>query len=130
MGKHRVLLVCMQPLLCEGIRRIFQVLDDVQLIYLDGADLESIEPCLQDFAPGTVLIAGERADEASTYLISHILNHWPELPVVWIELETNLIRVFTSHTLPATSQYLIGAIRQASLDSGEDQAGAKSHRRK
>lgn len=121
MAKHRVLLICMLPLLREGLRRILQDVDDVQLICLDYTDPQLIQSCLQTFSPGTVVIAGERADDAAIHLISNVLNDWPDIPVVWIELETNLLRMYTSHTLPANSQQLIGAIRQAGLgpDVGE-----------
>ncbi len=119
MEKRRVLLICTLPLLCEGLQRIFGALDDVELVCLECADPQVVESCLRSFQPGTVVIAGERADDAATHLISNVLNYWPDIPVVWIELETNVIRVYTSHTLPANSRDLLDAVRRASFGSYE-----------
>lgn len=112
MDQTRVLLICLLPLLCEGLRRILQAQEDVQLVYLERADPVMIQSCFQEFAPETVLIAGERTDDAAAHLISDLLNRWPDVPVVWIELEANIIRLYTSHMLPADSKGLIAALHQ------------------
>jgi hypothetical protein len=112
MDKHRVLLVCMQPLLSEGLRCIFRELEDVQLNCLEGADLPAIEAGLESFQPHIILLAGEQEDEAATHLISSMLKYCADIPVVWIELEKNILRIYTSRLLPASSTGLIEAIRE------------------
>ncbi len=136
MDQHRVLLICRLPLLCEGIQRLFQKLDDVQTVTLDSVDAGIIESCLHDFAPATVLIATQGADVAATRLIPDVLNHWPDVSVIWIGLEETSLRIYTSQTLPANSQQLIQAIRgiapirHARLDAGRNQARAQTPRRR
>jgi hypothetical protein len=141
MNQHRVLLICQLPLLCEGVQHLIQGMDDVQLVTLDCVDPGLIESCLQDFAPATVLIATERADAVATRLIPDVLNHWPDISIIWIGLEENSLRVYTSQILPANSQQLTHAIRrmgairrmapirQAGRDARKGQIRTKTPRR-
>jgi hypothetical protein len=136
MHQHRVLLICQLPLLCEGIQRLIQGLDDVQLVTLDCSDPGLIESCLHDFVPATVLIATEQPGPIAAWLIPDVLNHWPDISVIWIGLEENSLHVYTSRTLPANSQQLIQAIRgitefrHARLDAGRSQVRTKLPRRR
>ncbi len=112
MEKHPVLLVCLLPLLCEGLQRILEPLEDVECLCLPGADLLALESSLKTFQPEMVLVAGENENDASTHLIADLLKRFPDVPVVWVDLTTNVLRMYTSHTLPANSAALIDAIRQ------------------
>ena len=120
MARHQVLLICLHPLLSEGLHRILDQQEDVELVSLESTDSESLQACTEKTHPDIILIAGEREDDAATHLISNLLNCWTDTPVVWIELETNVIRRYTSHTLPATSRELIETIRQVSTVSAGD----------
>ncbi len=112
MEKRQVLLIGMQPLLGEGLRRIFQKLEDVDLVSLDCADTPVVEACIQDLHPAMVLLAGEKEDDRSTHLIAYLLRKYEEIPVVWVELETTVLRLYTSRSLTANSAELIHAIRE------------------
>ena len=112
MGKRQVLLIQMQPLLSEGLRRIFQKQEDVELVCLPCTDPQKIDNCLNDIRPDIVLLAGEKEDDYARLLISKMLKHFEDIPIVWIELETNIIRLYTSHSLTANSTELINAIRE------------------
>jgi chemotaxis response regulator CheB len=120
MTRHRVLLISMLPLLGEGLQRLLDAHDDVELVPLPCTDLAALHACAASTRPDVILIAGEREDDAATHLISNVLNCWTDTPVVWIELETNVIRKYTSHNLPANSKELIETIRQASAGSAGD----------
>ena len=123
MEKHPVLLVCLLPLLCEGLQRILEPLEDVECLCLPGADPLALESGLKTFQPEMVLVAGENENDASTHLIADLLKRFPDVPVVWVDLTTNVLRLYTSHTLPANSAALIDAIRQ------QQPARPLSHRR-
>jgi len=107
-----VILIPLQPLLSEGLQRIFQNLDDVELTSLPCADLKTIEECFSQKRPDMVVVAGEKEDDATTLLILRILNHYEDIPIVWVELESSSLRLYTSHSLNANSSELIRAIRE------------------
>ncbi len=109
-----MLLVCMLPLLGEGLQRIFQQVEDVALMCLEGAQIAQIEDCLSHFRPQMVVLAGEKEDDDATHLISHLLKRCEDIPIVWIDLETNALRLYTAHRLPASSRDLIAMLRQNS----------------
>ena len=109
--KHQVLLVCLQPLLSEGLEYILNRSQDIDL---DCPKItgEQVLDYLEHTHPNLVLLAGERDDEESTSLITRLVHLHPDLPILWVGLVSNNIRIYTSHTLPARSTDLIEAIRQ------------------
>lgn len=119
MKKRQVLLIRLQPLLGEGLQRIFQAMEEIELVCLDGIDPQTIDLCLHDLHPAMVLLAGEKEDDQSLHLISHLLKQYEDIPVVWAELETTLLRLYTSHSLTANSAELIHAIREQNSRSFE-----------
>ena len=112
MKKRQVLLIQMQPLLGEGLRQIFQKLEDVDLVCLPCADIQKVDECLKNIHPDLVLLAGEKEDDSTARLILNLLKQYEDITIVWVELETNILRLYTSHTLTANSAELISAIRQ------------------
>lgn len=129
MEKHQVLLVCLLPLLCEGLQRILQPLEDVECVCLQGADLSALDDGLKAFQPEMVLVAGENETDESTHLISGLLKRFADVPIVWVDLATNVLRMYTSHTLPANSADLIETIRQQRPAHTDEPAfsGGKNH---
>lgn len=119
MQKHRVLLICLQPLLSEGLERIFQKLDEVELIQFQCADFDAIEQYLTDQKPQVVVIAGQDEDDFSDHLIASLLKRCRDVPIVWIGIENNVMRVYTARTVPASSNQLIAAIHQAAILNDE-----------
>lgn len=120
-----MLLIRLQPLLGEGLQRIFQALEEIELICLDGTDIQAIDLCLHDLHPVMVLLAGEKEDDQTTHLISHLLKQYEDIPVVWVELETTFLRLYTSHLLTANSDELIHAIREQNTRSFEIEISEK-----
>jgi len=124
-----VVLVCLLPLLCEVLQRILQRLEDVEIVCLQGVELSALDSELKACQPEMVLVAGENEDDISTHLISNLLKRFADVPVVWVDLETNVLRMYTSHTLPANSADLIDAIRQQRPGHHPVQQRASSQRR-
>ncbi len=119
MKKSQVLLICLQPLLSEGLERIFQKLDDVELIQFQCADIDAIELYLKDHQPQVVVIAGQDEDDFSDHLIASLLKRCHDAPIVWIGIEYNVMRLYTARTVPASSNQLIAAIHQATILNDE-----------
>lgn len=111
MGKHRVLLLCDQPLLSESLEYILGQVEDVEL--LGSHVLGTHVPArLWEEVPDIVLLVEEDGEaESAASLMAQILELHPDLPIVRIGLTQNVIRLYTSRTLPARSADLIEAIR-------------------
>jgi len=107
-----VVLIQMQPLLGEGLQRIFQKLDDVNLLTLTNTEISEIESVLGDIQPDMVLVAGEKENDHVMHLISSLLKRYENIPIAWVELETTRLRLFTSHSLTAGSAELLNIIRE------------------
>ena len=123
MAARRIVLVSAHPLLSEGLQRVLGTTDDFSLVgpfALDGFDLDA----LARHAPDVVLFAGEDDDDpAIGALVLSILQHAPDLPVIQVGLSGHsVVRVYTSHTLPARSADLIDTIR-ALPAHGQGRAG-------
>lgn len=122
MKNHKVLLIRLQPLLSEGLERIFQQLGDVELIRLQSIDFIEIETTLRVSQPQLVVIAGQDEDEFADRLIAGLLKSRQNTPIVWIGLENNVMRVYSAHTMPASSSQLIAALHQAAMPDDESKS--------
>jgi hypothetical protein len=112
METRQVLLICLQPLLSEGLRRIVQKMDDVELVEPPCLDLENLESILSLGQPDAILVAGEQDDERAGRLIALLLNHCEEVPIIWVGLEDSSLHVYSSRILPANSDRLQEVVRQ------------------
>lgn len=126
MEKRQVLLLSIQPLLGEGLRRIFQNLEEVDLVCLECWDLTTVEACVQDLSPMMIVLAAEKEDDRSTHLIAYFLKHYEDIPVMWVDLETAMIRVYMAHSMTANSSELIHAILAQDTQSMDVQITEKS----
>ncbi len=110
--KRRILLLCAQPLLGDGLQAILGGLKDVELIGPLVLDVQALER-VTDNKPDVMLIADDGAEPLSaTSLTARILERYPDIPVIRVGLEQDTIRLYTSQTLPARSADLIEAIRR------------------
>lgn len=130
MEKRQVLFVEMHPLLGEGLRRILETLEDVELVCLDCGEWQKIDLCLKDLHPDMVVLAGEKEDDQSTHLIANMLKKYEDIPIVWVELERNTLLLYTSHSLNASSSELIRAIREQDLSKMNVHLVEKKSRRR
>ena len=110
--KRRVLLLCTQPLLGDGLQAILGGLEDVELIGPLVLDAQALDRVAEN-KPDVMLIAEEGGESLSaTSLTARILEHYPDVPVIRVGLRQDTIRLHTSRTLPARSADLIEAIRR------------------
>lgn len=110
MESRRVLLLSVQPLLSESLAQVLGRVEAVDLIgpyVLKDYTLTQ----LADEKPDMVLIAEQEDErEEETRFVARILEYYPDLPVIQVGLNSSVIRVYTSHTLPARSADLIDTI--------------------
>jgi len=111
MATHRVLLLCVQPLLGESLENVLSQVEDVELIGSRVLDAHLLARLAHEL-PDIVLIADEEGDsESGAALMAQILERYPDLPIIRVGLMQNFIRLYTSRTLPARSADLIETIR-------------------
>lgn len=112
MHRRRILVLSRQTLLGESLERILGEMEDVEVVgswLLDDSAL----PALPSPSPDLLLIADDEVDAGGmTGLALHLMELHPNLPVIRVELDRNILQVFTSQTLPARVADLIDAIRR------------------
>jgi len=119
MAKHRVLLICSPHLFGESIERILRSEVDVEVI---GPWPLGPRVCRRiiKVTPDVVLIVAEDSQsEASVNLTSAIMEAYPELPIIRAGLTENVVRVHSTHILPARGTDLIETIRDLPLVSAQ-----------
>jgi len=119
MSKRRVLLLCEQDLLGESLEHLLGSLPDVELVVSRNPDdptLERLFAC----APDLLLIAQEEpTNQRLASLTAQVLEVYPNLPIIRLELEHNVFHLYTSQTLPARTADLVEAIRRLPAATGE-----------
>lgn len=110
MEKIQVLLVAIQPLMSEGLSKILQQQDTLELTCLRSPDIQQFEEYLHNTLPDVILIAAEEGHSQAAQLAACALNQDHEVTVVWIGMESDTIRLIKSHRLPADHASLIEAI--------------------
>lgn len=111
MSKRRVLLVCSQHLFGESMESILRAEADVELI---GPWSLGDEVCsrITEASPSAVLIVDDDSQgEASARLTSEIMEAHPKLPIIRAGLTENVVRVHSTHILPARGADLLETIR-------------------
>lgn len=110
--KRRVLLLCDQALLADGLRVILGRLKDVELAGPVIPDAQGLNGMPED--PPDVVLVSEEGDELLGIgsLTARVLERYPDVPVIRMGLRRDSLRLYTSRTLPASSAELIEAIRR------------------
>ncbi|HLA97721.1 MAG TPA: hypothetical protein VJL34_04655 [Anaerolineales bacterium] len=120
MEQQRVLLVCSQHLLGESIESILRAAEGVELIGPWSLG-EAICQRIAEVRPNVVVIAGDDLPDQAASLTLAIIEQFPEVSVIRTGMAENVLRVFSTHTLPARVTNLLNAIRQlASLTPSVD----------
>ncbi|MBE7436608.1 MAG: response regulator transcription factor [Anaerolineales bacterium] len=111
MPKHRVLLICSQHLFGESMEKILRAEADVELVGPWGLG-EEVCSRITEASPDVVLIADDDSQsEAAASLTSAIMERNPNLPIIRARLAENVVRVHSTHILPASGADLLETIR-------------------
>lgn len=117
MPKRRVLLICSQHLFGESIETVLRAAEHVELI---GPWRLGTDVCLKitKVSPDVVLIVDtDSQSEDSANLTSIIMRAHPRLPVIRAGLTENVVRVHSTHIVPARGTDLIETIRNLPIVS-------------
>lgn len=111
MARRRVALFYSKNLLGESLEFLLSKLDDVEVLGPWLIEQDALSH-LADDAPDIAMVIDERPnDEGATALTTKILEEFSGVQVIHVMLDTNVVRVFNSHTFPASFKDLIEAIR-------------------
>lgn len=112
---QRVLMLCAQSLLSEGLKDVLDRIEDVELLGPWTLDADVLAR-LPDARPGVVLLVVEKDEhELASAFTAQMLECYPNLPVIHVGADQNVLRVFTSYTLPARTTDLLDIIRTLAL---------------
>ena len=113
MEKKRVLLVSQPSLLGDSLEHILSQLEDVQLTGAWPLDDQVLAHCAEQL-PDLVLIADdEPCDQQASGVTSGLLEAHPNLPIIRVKMDCNILLIYTSQAVPASVADLIEAIRRA-----------------
>ncbi len=106
--KLQVLIVCIQPLLCEGI---------VNLLF-GNAEVEPIGPVALEQARGlmeqqtvdVIVLAGESATPQQNAEFGKLLDHAPHVPLIQVRLSERTLRLYQTWEMPASKDGLFQAL--------------------
>jgi hypothetical protein len=79
-------------------------------------DEVTLETCLP---AGPALDRPGATDKRLASLTAQVLEIYPNLPIIRLELEHNVFRIYTSQTLPARTADLVEAIRHLPAAAGD-----------
>ncbi|MCC6642049.1 MAG: hypothetical protein IT386_12890 [Deltaproteobacteria bacterium] len=113
--RKRVLMLCAEPLLGDGLGAILGGLEDIELMGPLALDAQAVQH-VRHFQPDLVLIAEDGGEaSASTHFAGRLLGLCPEVPVIRVGLREDRIHLLVSSTVPARRTALIEAIRRLPL---------------
>lgn len=111
MKKRHVLLLGEKQLLGESLENLLKGFSDIQL---SGPESLSSDYCarIAEIKPDVVLIAeiGNQNEMVSS-IAAKVLDLYPNISVIHSTLSRNVVRIYSSHELPARTADLIDAIR-------------------
>ncbi len=110
MAYSRVILLYSHPLISESIQ---QVVPEAVFICRKITRPDTLRWLTRQDADA-VLIAVDEDSAAVKHLVASIQERRPDLPILLVSLSQNVIRQYTSQTIPARSSDLIDAIHRLS----------------
>ena len=115
MEKRRILIIGQPNLFRDTLETVLSNLEDVEVTACLPLDDQVLTACAEQ-PPERVLVADDQstAQQALTVL-SGLLEASPNLPIIRVNLEPNMLLIYCSEALPASVADLIKVIRQVPL---------------
>lgn len=112
MDRRRVALLCAKQLLGESLEHLLKSSEEITLLgpwALESRSLSRLATVPVDIV---MIVEPECGTEETTKITAQILDRFPDLPIIRVTLEKNIVRCYSSQTLPARSSDLIDLIRK------------------
>ena len=112
MEKRRVALLCAKQLLGESLEHLLKSSDEITLLGPWALGSRSLSHLAAMPVDVVMVVEPESGTEEASKITTQILDRFPDLPVIRVTLEKNIVRCYSSQTLPARSSDLIDLIRK------------------
>lgn len=112
MEKRRVALLCAKQLLGESLERLLKSSEEITLLGPWALGSRSLSRLAAAPADIVLIVEPESGTEEASRVTTQILERFPDLPIIRVTLEKNIVRCYSSQTLPARSSDLIDLIRK------------------
>jgi len=113
--KVRVLIVCIQPLLCEGIYNLLAENETMDIV--GPVALEQALSLLERQPVDVVVLAGEKATAEHSADFKALLDHLPHTPIIQTKLSKRTLQLYMVQEVPASTDALFHALRALSRRS-------------
>ena len=124
MSKPRVLLISSQHLFGESMETILHAAKEIELIGPWNLAEQDICERLVEANPSVIVIADENLqNETAAELTKSIIEQYPEISVIRTGLSENVLRIVSTHTLPARGDNLLETIRSCVHTEAENDHG-------
>ncbi|MCC6499999.1 MAG: hypothetical protein IT313_06995 [Anaerolineales bacterium] len=112
MSKPRILLISSHHLFGESMEAILRAETGIELVGPWKIDDQDICQRMDEERPSGVVIADENLYSASAAeLTKSIIEQYPNVTVIRTALNEKVLRIFSTHTLPARGNDLLETIR-------------------
>lgn len=120
MRRRRVALLCARQLLCESLQHTLGSDPTIEVLGPWAIDEHAVA-LLTQVSPDLVLIAEPlQRTEKVKRVTARILANLPNLPMIRVTLENNMMRFYSTQTMPASSNDLMTLIHStAAVDRQE-----------
>jgi len=113
--KLQVLIVCIQPLLCEGIVNLLAGSAEIEMI--GPVELDQALSLMEERAVDVVILAGERATPQQNVEFGELLDRIPRVPLIQAKLSERTLRLYLVQEVPASKDGLFQALHALSSRS-------------
>ncbi|HJW89080.1 MAG TPA: hypothetical protein VJ436_00420 [Anaerolineales bacterium] len=111
----RLVLLCEPHLLGESLENILTGLPEIDFLGAWPLD-EQLFARLAAKRADILLIGDEEKDDHISRLTTQLLDRFPNLMVIRVTLESNILQVYSSQVLPARTATLVDVLRQLPVD--------------
>jgi hypothetical protein len=110
MERRRVALLCAQQLLGESLEHTLRKAGDITLLGPWALDEQVLFHLSGSAADIVLIVEAEDMPHEAVMITAEILERFPALPIIRVTLEQNVVRCYSTQTLPARSVDLIDLI--------------------
>ena len=112
MEKKRILILGQPNLLRESLEYILSTLEDVQVVGAWPLDGEALAHCAEQQYDLALIAEDEASSPQASEVMSGLLEASPQVPIVRVGLDPNILLVTVTQARPARVADLIHVIRQ------------------
>lgn len=119
MEKKRILLISQPNLFRDSLEYILKNLEDVEVLDCLPLDDQTLEQASQQLHDLIVIADDQSTASQASAIMSGLMETHPNLPIIRVKMDPNVLLFYSSETLPARVDDLIKIIRQVPVSGVE-----------